>query len=75
MSLAVFAFISISTALLFRRRRLINTYNQGLRKLNRQMIFDIRNHMFQTIKTKQSMASRKEKKSVKIQKRKKVLKN
>ncbi|MCK4809127.1 MAG: hypothetical protein KAS90_05880 [Candidatus Aenigmarchaeota archaeon] len=61
MSLAAFAFISISTAILFRRRRLINIYNQELRKINRQMIFDIRNNMFQTKKTKQSMASRKEK--------------
>jgi len=75
MSLAAFAFISISTALLFRRRRLINIYSQELRKINRQMIFDIRNNMFQTRKTKQSMASRKEKRPVKTQKRSKVLKN
>ncbi len=73
--LAVFAFISISTALLFRKRRLTTLYDQELRKINKQLIFDIRNNMLQTIKTKQSMVSRKEKKPVKTKKRKKVLKN
>ncbi|NOQ55834.1 MAG: hypothetical protein GQ477_03425 [Nanohaloarchaea archaeon] len=65
LSVAIFTILTFSTALFFRKRRLVNAYNVKLRESNRLLIFNIKEHVFGIKKQKSYVNPKRDRKSLK----------